>query len=441
MADDLYERYKEALRTGHVAVLRGALQEALKAYRLAAQIAPSRAMPHTSMGGVYLRMGDLDEALAEYEAAVQRAPHDEGALLGHAEALTSSGMRPEAALVLDHVVDIQEAAGRLPEACDTLRRALDLDDNPERGKRQRALVRQIRFSAGDKAAEQKLARALRLRDEEPEAPTGAPPPEVAPARKAAEMPDLPEPALSPTVAFTAFVSRPTAKPEAEPAAAAKAEPEPEPERLSELERDLEPEPAFGREIERTPALEYEREFERTPEPMAAEPEPMAAEPEPMAAEPEPEPEPTFESLQPAPVAVMADAEVVFGPVGPGSKGGPAPNGDELLVAAEAADAAGDTSSLRSLLLWTARAYAREGRFEAGLDAAHRLLQRDPNDVDAHLALVELYLARRWDGLAADKLRLLGKLAEFNDDQATRRRLSVVASRAFPEDAALASSLS
>ena len=97
-------------------------------------------------------------------------------------------------------------------------------------------------------------------------------------------------------------------------------------------------------------------------------------------------------------------------------------------------------SLRSLLLWTARAYAREGRFEAGLDAAHRLLQRAPNDVDAHLALVELYLARRWDGLAVDKMRLLGRLAEFNDDEETRLRLSLVASRAFPEDEALASSL-
>jgi DNA-binding SARP family transcriptional activator len=136
---------------------------------------------------------------------------------------------------------------------------------------------------------------------------------------------------------------------------------------------------------------------------------------------------------------MADVEQIFGPVGPGAEG-PAPSGDELLSAAEAADEAGDTSSLRSLLLWTARAYAREGRFEAGLDAAHRLLQRAPNDVDAHLALIELYLARQWDGLAADKLRLLGKLAEFDDDIATRQRLSVVASRAFPEDEALASSL-
>ncbi len=437
MAEDLYERYKEALRTGHVAVLRGAQQEALKAYRLAAQIAPTRAMPHTSMGGVHLRMGNLEDAMREYEAAVERAPHDEGALLGHAEVLAASGMRSEAALVLDHVADIQEASRRLPEASDTLRRALELDDNPERGKRQRAMVRQARFSAGDKTAEQKLARALRLRDDEPEPARPAP----ADVPAAAALPELPEPALSPAAAFAAFASPPTARPQAE---------------AGTLEAEPESEPEFPTEIERMPEPEYGREFDRLPELAAAESEFAVAEPELAAAEPEfpaetefpAEPEfasePAFgsrQAAQPTPVAVMADAEAVFGPIGPGPNGGPAPGGDELLAAAEAADAAGDTASLRSLLLWTARAYAREGRFEAGLDAAHRLLQRAPNDVDAHLALVELYLARRWDGLAADKLRLLGKLAEFDDDQATRRRLSVVATRAFPEDSSLASSLS
>jgi tetratricopeptide (TPR) repeat protein len=165
MTDDLYERYKEALRVGHVAVLRGALEEALEAYRTAASIAPSRALPHTSLGGVMLRLGHLEDALVEYAAAVARAPHDEGALLGQAEALSMAGQRVDAALALDHVSEIQEAAGRLPEAADTLRRALELDDTPERGRHQRGLLREIRLSAGDQAAEQLLARALRLRDE------------------------------------------------------------------------------------------------------------------------------------------------------------------------------------------------------------------------------------------------------------------------------------
>jgi Tfp pilus assembly protein PilF len=112
---------------------------------------------------------------------------------------------------------------------------------------------------------------------------------------------------------------------------------------------------------------------------------------------------------------------------------PQPTGDELLGAAEAAELSGDTTTLRSLLVWTARAYAREGRFEAGLDATHRLLQRAPSDVDAHLVLVELYVARDWNALAVEKLVLLWRLAELNDDQETRARLCAVVGRTFPTD--------
>ncbi len=114
-----------------------------------------------------------------------------------------------------------------------------------------------------------------------------------------------------------------------------------------------------------------------------------------------------------------------------------PTGDELQAAAEAADMAGDSTTLRSLLLWTARAYAREGRFEAGLDATHRLLQRSPGDVDAHLVLVELYVARDWNNLAAEKLVLLGRLADLNNDAETKQRLCAVANRTFPGDQRLA----
>ena len=125
-----------------------------------------------------------------------------------------------------------------------------------------------------------------------------------------------------------------------------------------------------------------------------------------------------------------DTDVPLGLVGESQH---QPTGDELLGAAEAADLAGDYTTLRSLLLWTARAYAREGRFDAGLDATHRLLQRAPGDVDAHLVLVELYVARDWNSLAAEKLVLLGRLAELNNDEETRLRLCGVASRVFPRD--------
>jgi tetratricopeptide (TPR) repeat protein len=396
MTDDLYERYKEALRTGHVAVLRGSLEEALAAYRLAADTAPSRALPHTSLGGVYMRLGHLEDALTEFAAAVARSPHDEGALLGQAEALTAAGMRNDAASALDRVAEIQEASGRLPEAADTLRRAVELEEAPERIRRQRALLREIRFSAGDHAAEQLLARALRLRDE-PAADA------VRPAAGLAFIADQGDPATRTR----------SSVPESDPG-------------------QFEPEPATAAAIaSRQPVLpETEPEPEREPEPVAIEPESESVAVAVSAAPAGP----AFEER----LAVGVMAGIDGPPILPGLIGESdhQPTGDELLAAAEAADLAGDNTALRSLLLWTARAYAREGRFEAGLDATHRLLQRAPSDVDAHLVLVELYVARSWDGLAAEKLRLLGRLADLNNDEETRQRLCAAATRAFPQDPSL-----
>ena len=433
MTDDLYERYKEALRTGHVSVLRGSLDEALAAYKMAAEIAPSRALPHTSLGGAYMRLGHLQDALTEFAAAVARSPHDEGALLGQAEALAAAGMRSEAAGALDHVAEIQEASGRLPEAADTLRRAVELEEAPERIRRQRALLREIRFSAGDHAAEQLLARALRLRDEPaPEAARPAAGSEVADREVAAT--NAPAPALDGVIPG---FGRPPAEPRrrvdaGEPAAAAA------PIFETVFAAQAEPRPALE------PVMVEAVAFAPAPEPVAAEPAFASAESAEPAPAAEPAPEPVFAAAAPRAlvfderpaVGVMEGVEPLAILPGVANESAQQPSGDELLVAAEAAELAGDAANLRSLLLWTARAYAREGRFEAGLDATHRLLQKSPGDVDAHLVLVEIYVARSWNGLAAEKLRLLGRLAELNNDEGTRQRLCAAATRAFPDDPSL-----
>jgi len=473
MTDDLYERYKEALRLGHVAVLRGSLEEALAAYRSAASIAPSRALPHTSLGGVLLRLGHLEEALVAYAAAVARAPHDEGALLGQAEALAMAGQRVDAAQALDHVAEVQEAAGRLPEAADTLRRALELEEAPERARHQRGLLREIRLSDGDQAAEQLLARALRLRDEPSAGTIGA----------RAEATAEPMLRSEPTYTAATEETQPTADPASyelqavepvEPVESVRpiemireaaglpewpaAEPFPikrsfeadraaEPARLPFFhsgrppfgtERELEAEVARSEPGDSTATGESERE--KAPPTLPLEPRPPElVDADPRATEVVVAGGATFDpsalsSFEPvlAAVAVMGDP---LDPESPGSVGESQhqPTGDELLAAAEAADVAGDNTALRSLLLWTARAYAREGRFEAGLDATHRLLQRSPGDVDAHLVLVELYVARDWNALAAEKLALLGRLADLNDDDETRKRVCAVAGRVFPKD--------
>jgi tetratricopeptide (TPR) repeat protein len=442
MTDDLYERYKETLRTGHVAVLRGSLDEAVDAYRAAAEIAPSRALPHTSLGGAYLRLGRLEDALAEFSAAVARAPHDEGALLGQAEALAAADMRSDAASALDHVAEIQEASGRLPEAADTLRRAIELEESIERTRRQRSLLREIRLAAGDQAAEKLLARALRLREE----PGPEPAKRASAARsgrsgsRSAESGGAAEPKALPG-------------PETVPGQEAPVDVEGAAETVSRGER------AAGIEGAVEPGLEIEGQA--APEPgvkpeAAAEPEgaPEAAaaaaaeapapEPAPLAAEAE-SIEGVGENVElPAVVGVWqgTGGQGVLALAGAadgsdGSDGEHQPSGDELLAAAEAADQAGDNDALRSLLIWTARAYAQEGRFEAGLDAAHRLLLKRPADVDAHLVLVELYAARSWDNIAVEKLKLLDRLAELSGDQETHERLCALAGRVFPDDPGLA----
>ncbi len=162
MTDQLFDRYKDALRAGHVAVLRGRLDEALAAYRDAERIAPDRPLPHTSLGGVLLDLGRVDEALEELRLALELSPRDEGALLGRAEALGRAGRRSEAASTLDTLAEVQEAAGRHADVVDTLQRALVLEERVGRRRRYQAAVRDLRVASGGRLSEgaSSLARPL-----------------------------------------------------------------------------------------------------------------------------------------------------------------------------------------------------------------------------------------------------------------------------------------
>jgi tetratricopeptide (TPR) repeat protein len=117
--DAVFDRYKQALKAGHVAVLRGRLEQALERYEEAARLADSRPLPYSSMAGVLLRLGRLDEAIAAYDQALRRAPADEAALSGRSEALLASGRRNEAAATLDELADLQARNGRQPDALAT----------------------------------------------------------------------------------------------------------------------------------------------------------------------------------------------------------------------------------------------------------------------------------------------------------------------------------
>jgi tetratricopeptide (TPR) repeat protein len=166
----LYERYKDALRQGHVAALRGRLEDALVAYDEAARLAPERALPHVSIGGVWLRLGDTTAAIAAFGEALDRAPRDEAALAGRADAFVQAGRRVEAAEALDLLADVQEAAGRPADACDTVRRALEQAESKQRRRHVERLTLALQAAVGDQAAEQALARAMKTLEASPAAP-------------------------------------------------------------------------------------------------------------------------------------------------------------------------------------------------------------------------------------------------------------------------------
>jgi tetratricopeptide (TPR) repeat protein len=185
MSEAPYERYKEALRVGHVAALHGRLDAALAAYAEAAAVAPDRALPQTSRAAVLVRLERLDEALEAYGAALSLAPRDEAALGGRADALVRAGRPAEAAGALDLLAEIQAVSGRLPEACDTARRALELAESRARRRHLADLTELVRDDPGG-AAEAALARAMRVLEE----PVRVAQPPVA-AKPAADAPDVP----------------------------------------------------------------------------------------------------------------------------------------------------------------------------------------------------------------------------------------------------------
>ena len=98
----------------------------------------------------------------------------------------------------------------------------------------------------------------------------------------------------------------------------------------------------------------------------------------------------------------------------------------LSSAADAALEAGEPGRATELLLAAARAYHATGRFDAALDACYRALATAPGDLELHLELVDLYNARGWGDLAAEKLALLARLVELDEDTAAAERIRAVA---------------
>jgi hypothetical protein len=152
MTETLFERYKEALRAGHVAVVRGRLEEAVAAYREAGAIAPDRAVPRTALGAACLRLGDPEAALAAYDAALVIAPEDDAATIGRAQALVVLRRTADAAATYDRLAAIRAAGERPGAAAEAARRALAIEPTDARRARHADLVEVLRATAGSAVA-------------------------------------------------------------------------------------------------------------------------------------------------------------------------------------------------------------------------------------------------------------------------------------------------
>ena len=156
VTDDVYERYRDALQRGHRARRLGRPNAALLAYAEAAAAAPDRAVPYVAMGAIHLAAGRGRKALEAYDAALRRAPRDDVALRGRADALALEGRWAAAATTLDVLAATCEGEGRLVDAMIAVRQGLEMAESRARRRALADLVDRVRMAtvaeAGDDAA-------------------------------------------------------------------------------------------------------------------------------------------------------------------------------------------------------------------------------------------------------------------------------------------------
>lgn len=104
------EGYREALRRGHVAVLRGRPREAIGHYEEAGRLAGSRPLPYSAMASIYLQLRQPREAVDAFDEALRRAPNDVEALRGKASALEADGRGVEATALTRRADEVEGMA-------------------------------------------------------------------------------------------------------------------------------------------------------------------------------------------------------------------------------------------------------------------------------------------------------------------------------------------
>ena len=138
MSDGLYERYKDALRRGHVGrAARDGSTKPSPPTREAAAIAPDRAMPHAGLGAASSPAGRLAEALAAYDRGARaRSRATRPRCAAGPRCSRSRADAVDAAETLDRLAAVLDRDGPAADACDAARRALELAES--RGRRRAA---------------------------------------------------------------------------------------------------------------------------------------------------------------------------------------------------------------------------------------------------------------------------------------------------------------
>jgi len=150
--------YREALRRGHVAVLRGRPREAIDHYEEAGRLADGRPLPYSAMASVYLQMRQPREAIDAFDEALRRAPNDVPALRGKASAMAAEGRSSEASALARRADEVEgmARAGRGGHASDE--EQLALEGHVAEGGRARAAGQLDRATAAYHAAALGFAR-------------------------------------------------------------------------------------------------------------------------------------------------------------------------------------------------------------------------------------------------------------------------------------------
>lgn len=112
---------------------------------------------------------------------------------------------------------------------------------------------------------------------------------------------------------------------------------------------------------------------------------------------------------------------------------PPPDPIALSRAYETAVDQGKLDEARRHAVAASSAHRAAGQFHAAIDASYEALAIAPADPGVHFSLAMLYLDRGWRNLAAEKLLLIGRLAQLTGDTASQARLCDLVVRRFPDD--------